>query len=199
MQILRFAQDDRSLYTCESYLAGIGIRSSLRVGLTGGDDIWGEVMLGLAQGVTKIGLDYVTEALDLNPLLANIGFSAIATLLQAGIQAGMPNGEKNIFKTVFEIYKNNTLTFLGYGDPSNPNYAWQQAAYISQILDFSDIIRDQGLVEALNIYAMGFFSFVVLSNLHAPIRIFIRCKSIFFQPRGFSDLNFIHSVFIYNK
>ncbi|MDD5423385.1 MAG: cysteine peptidase family C39 domain-containing protein, partial [Candidatus Omnitrophica bacterium] len=141
-----------------SQLAGIGIRSGLQIGLSGGSaaDIWGSVSRGLLQGVTNIGLNYVTEELGLSPLLANIGFSAISGAINAGIQAAT-GGSQDVFGSLFQTYTDNALTFLGYGDPSN---AWQQAAYISRILDFSDIVQERGLVEALNTYGAGFFNAV---------------------------------------
>jgi len=121
-------------------------------------DAWTGVMTGLAQGITKIGLDYATQELGLNPLIANIGFLAIAQAINAGILASMPGEKRDVFKIMYDNFEKNVLTFLGYADPSDPSYAWQQAAYISQILDFSDIIRERGLEEALNTYATGFFS-----------------------------------------
>jgi len=115
-------------------------------------------MTGLAQGVASIGLNYLTEEFDLNPLLANMGFSAIATLINAGIQTGFSEEDDDIFNVVYKTYEKNVLTMLGYADPSDPDYLWKQAAYVSQILDFSDIIEQQGLEVALNTYATSFFN-----------------------------------------
>src|SRR3989338_6547952 len=70
--------------------------------------MWQSVTTGLLQGVTQIGLNYATQELGLNPLLANIGFSAVSL----GIES-MING-KGIFEHMSEEYKKNTLTFLGY-------------------------------------------------------------------------------------
>ncbi len=147
-----------------SYLAGVGIRSTINAGLTHEfmpDVIWGSVTQGLLQGVTNIGLNFATEELGISPLLANIGFSAISGAINAGIQAAT-GGSQDVFGSLFQTYKDNALTFLGYGDPSN---AWQQAAYISQILDFSNIVQERGLVDALNTYGAGFFNAVAVSNI----------------------------------
>jgi len=103
-------------------------------------------------------LNYLVEEMDINPLLANIGFSAISTAINSTLQSFAPTGEKDIFKHIYETYEKNALTFLGAGDPRDPNYAWQQAAYIAQIQDFSTIIREQGLETALNTYATSFFN-----------------------------------------
>jgi len=96
--------------------------------------------------------------MDINPLLANIGFSAISTAINSTLQSFAPTGEKDIFKHIYETYEKNALTFFGAGDPRDPNYAWQQAAYIAQIQDFTEIIRGKGLETALNTYATGFFN-----------------------------------------
>ncbi|NQT23560.1 MAG: hypothetical protein HQ579_09025, partial [Candidatus Omnitrophica bacterium] len=85
-----------------SYLAGIGIRSSLEAGFSNAgsgifdvDSVWEGAMTGLAQGTASIGLNYLTEEFNLNPLLANIGFSA----LSLGIE-GLIN-ETGFFEHVF--------------------------------------------------------------------------------------------------
>ncbi len=154
-------------YASHSYLAGVGLRSTLNMGLSEGFEpakIWGSVSQGLLQGVTNIGLNFATQELGLNPLLANIGFSAISGAINAGIQAAT-GGSQNVFQTLFQSYEKNALTFLGYSDPNSPGYAWQQAAYISQILDFSDIVRERGLTEALNTYGASFFNAVAVNNI----------------------------------
>ena len=145
-----------------SQLAGIGIRSTISAGLRGYDtnNIFQGVMGGLLQGVTSIGLNYATEELGLNPLLANIGFSAIASAINAGLTATI--GQNPLGKTVFELffdtYMDNALTFLGYGNSSDPNYLWLETSYRQSILDFSDIARQKGLIEALNTYGVSFFN-----------------------------------------
>jgi len=113
---------------------------------------------GAAQGITSVGLNYLVEEMDVNPLLANIGFSAISTAINSTLQSFAPTGEKDIFKHIYETYEKNALTLLGAGDPRDPNYAWQQAAYIAQIQDFTTIIKDHGLETALNTYATSFFN-----------------------------------------
>jgi len=148
----------------QSYLAGVGIRSTINAGLTHDfmpDVIWGSITQGLLQGVTNIGLNFATEELGISPLLANIGFSAISGAINAGIQAAT-GGSQDVFQSLFNTYTDNALTFLGYGDPSN---VWQQSAYISQILDFSNIVQERGLVEALNSYGAGFFNAVAVNQI----------------------------------
>jgi len=142
-----------------SQLAGIGIRSTISAGLRGYDtnNIFQGIMGGLLQGVASIGLNYATAELGLNPLLANISFSAIASGINAGIQAST-GGSQDVFGSFFDTYIDNALTFLGYGNINDPNYLWLEASYRSSILDFSDIARQKGIVEALNTYGVSFFN-----------------------------------------
>jgi hypothetical protein len=146
-----------------SQIAGIGIRSTISAGLRGynANDIFKTALGGMAQGLTSIGINYATQELGLNPLLANLGFSAIASAINAGIQAAT-GGSQDVFKTFFDTYINNALTFLGYGNITDPNYAWLEASYKQSIIDFSDIIRKKpgidGLIDALNTYGTSFFN-----------------------------------------
>ncbi len=144
-----------------SYLAGIGIRSMISPGVDMYGrplDIWQGITNGLLQGVANISINYATQELGLNPLLANIGFSAIAGTINAGIQASTGR-DADIFANLFETYKQSALVFFGAGN------AWQQTAYIAQILDFSNIIKEQGLVEALNLYTTSFFNAVTTNAI----------------------------------
>ena len=163
----------------------------MQLGLQGADpsQIWTSVTQGLLQGVASIGINYATQELGLNPLLANLGFSAISSAINAGIQVA--TGKSNdFFGSIFKTYNDNALTFLGYGEaPSRGdqqfwiqngdkwdfnqaaydrawgNYNWQQTAYMSQVVDFSDITRDNGLVEALNAYGTSFFNAMAVNNI----------------------------------
>ncbi|MBI5123929.1 MAG: hypothetical protein HZA72_00745, partial [Candidatus Omnitrophica bacterium] len=178
-----------------SQLAGIGIRSAINPGIdprTGAPrTMWQGITNGMLQGVASIGINYATQELGLNPLLANIGFSAISAAINAGLSStiGPVNPETgqrpDVFQSFFNTYTRNALTFLGYNPTPNRddfyqhdlagniipdtfnqaaydrawgNYNWQKSAYIAQIQDFSQIVRDRGIVEALNIYGTSFFN-----------------------------------------
>jgi YD repeat-containing protein len=172
-----------------SYLAGIGIRSSLQAGLSSNMDpgaIWNSVTTGLLQGVTNIGLNYATQELGISPLLANLGFSAIAS----GIE-GLVNGS-GLFENMIRSYKDNTLNMLGHNptpDRYDPKfwklnqagtamefqenmynaawgqYYWQESVYIAQIQDFTKIMMDQGIETALNTYATGLFNGIAVNSI----------------------------------
>ncbi|MFA5146202.1 MAG: LamG-like jellyroll fold domain-containing protein [Candidatus Omnitrophota bacterium] len=188
-----------------SYMASLAISSTIGTGIDSGwnpRDIFQSVTTGLLQGVTSIGINYATQELGLNPILANLGFSAIASMINSGIQAtiGTPDsqtGERsNFFESIFKTYTDNILTFLGYGNAPNRGdeqfwtpiydelgnylradfnqvaydrawgqYYWQQSTYTAQILDFTNIVKDKGLVEALDIYGTGFLNAVAVNQI----------------------------------
>ncbi|MFH0772354.1 MAG: hypothetical protein V1933_07025 [Candidatus Omnitrophota bacterium] len=146
--------------------------------------IWQGIKQGLSQGVVSIGLNYATEKTGLSPLLSNLGFSAISSALNAGIQSAIGEvdpvtGERpDVFKSSFNTYKDNALTLLGYASTPNRedfynqdgsfnqasydrawgNYKWQQASYTANMLDFADITKELGLSDALSAYGASFFN-----------------------------------------
>ena len=164
-----YAGDALGLDPRVSYLAGIGIRSSLRAGLSGpngggspGDWIDGAIA-GLSQGITSVALNYAVEEMDIDPLLANIGFSAIAGAIEASLSTDFQTGETGLFEKMFEIYEKNALTFLGAD--IEPDDYWGQAAYAANIMNFTDIIREHGLETALNTYATSFFNSTAVNSI----------------------------------
>jgi len=154
-----YAAEAAGLPNYVSQIAGMSLRSSLVAGFSDGCDpgkLFNAALSGATQGITSIGLSYATQELGLNPLLANIGFSAISTAINGTLKA-LVNGEQNfdIFKYMFETYRDNTISFIGSASRDD---LWAQAVYISRIQDFSSIVRERGIVNALNTYAIGFFN-----------------------------------------
>ena len=180
-----------------NHLLSIGISSAVGTGLGSGWDagtMFQSVTTGLLQGVTSIGLNYATQELGLNPLLANIGYSAISTALQAGIKSGLSDKakDKEPLKDAFTTYKDNALTYLGYAETPNrgdqkfwtssadgkqydfnqasydkawSNYYWQESVYKANIMDFSGIVQEKGFVKALDEYATSFFSATAVNSI----------------------------------
>ncbi|MBF0215990.1 MAG: hypothetical protein HQL30_03235 [Candidatus Omnitrophica bacterium] len=146
-----------------SNLAGIAVRDMLNVGFSDGQDpenMWQAVQDGLVQGVAKIGIDYAIDQLDINPMLANIGFSAISTAIN-GTLRGMFSGDEDfdIFKFMYESYRSNAIAFFGGNISSDePAYTIGRIAYMDSVMTFSDVVKERGIVEALNAYATGFFN-----------------------------------------
>lgn len=162
-----------------SQVVGIGIRTTVNAIWQGGDfkTVFDAAVRGLQQGIVSVGLNYATQALGLNPLLANLGFSMIASAINAGLRMAIGEG-KDPFGTLFKTYSDNVLAFLSYNPTPNvddfkdksgrinydaynrawSNYHWLEAGYKANILNFSEIVQTKGLIEALNTYATGFFN-----------------------------------------
>jgi len=156
-----------------SRLAGLVIRSTLRNGLggpfgSGGtpgeadewldvDRAWQGLMDGLLQGAMNISLNYVSQQLDLHPLVTELGFTAVAGIIEGlfNLNPEIPAANK-IFDEVWEGYTNATLNLFRLG-LQNPNDPWQQAAYIANIMEFSEIVQEQGLLNAIETYATSMF------------------------------------------
>ena len=135
-----------------SYLAGIGIRSSISAGLNNQwkpDVIWGGITQGLLQGVTSIGLEWAYDEIGVNPLFGAMTVNAIGAAFEAILnrQNIFLNIGKQAGEGIFSVF-----TLGGYGD--NP---WSQAVYISQVLDFSKMVQERGLLVALETYATSIF------------------------------------------
>ncbi|MEA3490159.1 MAG: hypothetical protein U9R44_07505 [Candidatus Omnitrophota bacterium] len=139
-----------------SYLAGIGIRSSLQAGLGtfgmgGGSpgDLWKDVQTGLLQGVTSVGLQWAAQALNIDPLIAALSSNAIAGAIEGFLEDGDP--VRGIFDSSYEA----GMGFLTLGGPGAT--PWQEAAYMAQLLDFTNMIKEDGIGKAIEVYAAGYF------------------------------------------
>ena len=83
-------------------------------------DLFEGAITGLSQGIVSVGLNYAVQELNWNPLLTNLGFSAIAQFLQAAIvPSDVPNDERNVFEKMFDTFVGNVATFLGYNPTPN--------------------------------------------------------------------------------
>jgi hypothetical protein len=139
-------------------LAGISIRSSLRMGFSsgGGDPgAWLDgALIGLQQGALTLGVDYLINEMDINPLLASVGINILSGAMEGILSK----------KGIFEGIKNNfESAFLPMFNPNSD--PWSQAVYISQILDFSGIVKERGFINALEIYAEGMFTSSAVNSM----------------------------------
>jgi len=148
-----------------SYLAGIGIRSSLQMGFSAGGGDPGAFAKGLFQGAikgvfqggTNLALNLIGQTFNIDPLYLSLGARAIT-----GAISGALSKESDMFKGIGEAFKSSTLNLLTFGmyDPETGTYRtdpWSQAGYISQVLDFSQKVQEEGLLPALEIYTAAIF------------------------------------------
>jgi hypothetical protein len=135
-----------------SYLAGVGVRSTISSGISNEwkpEVMWKSVQNGLLRGITSVGLEWGAESLGLSPLVGSLTSAAIA----GGIEALLlgQNPVQGIFDTYFRA--GTGLLTLGGDGGNNP---WLRAAYLSQVIDFSRIVQERGIVNALETYSAGF-------------------------------------------
>lgn len=105
----------------------------------------------------NVTLDYVGDALNLPPLVTELGLTAVSGIIEGLFDFGSDTPPANrIFDEVFQGYKDATLNLFRLG-LTNPNDPWQRAAYTANILNFSQIVQDQGLLPAIQTYASSMF------------------------------------------
>ena len=139
-----------------SYLAGIGIRSSLQAGLgtfgSGGNPaeaLWKGAMDGLKAGITNVTLQWATQELGLSPFIGSIASNVIGSSLEALLN------HKDVFMNVTKRAGEGIMALFTLGGVGTD--PWSQAVYISKVLDFSELVREQGLLSAMETYATAIF------------------------------------------
>jgi len=111
---------------------------------------------GFEEGVTSLAINYVTEKLELDPLTANAIMLAVGGAID-GAQDG------DILKGITDAYTNALLNATSFGvariDPEtgqiqiSQGSSWQEAAYISRVLDITDSLKEKGLEQTLYDYS----------------------------------------------
>jgi len=151
-----------------SYLAGIGIRSSLRAGLgtfgQGGGSP-GDWWDGLVEGLTQpsnlaIAFSLAGDALNLPPLVNNM----IITAVMGAIDGFNENPQERItgmFQGMFQNFWNASVRALTFGlyDPVQGgwNKDWQKNYYLAHLIDFIDVVQEKGIVAAIENYMTHIF------------------------------------------
>jgi hypothetical protein len=109
--------------------------------------MWSSVSSGLLQGVTSVGLQWAYNAIEVNPLLGAMTANAIA----AGFEAVL--NRQNVFLNIGEQFGEGIFAIFG-DTGSDP---WAQATNIARIQDFTKLVQEKGLLEALEVYATSVF------------------------------------------
>ncbi|MFH1320534.1 MAG: hypothetical protein ABII90_07770, partial [Bacteroidota bacterium] len=142
-------------------LAGMGIRSSMRAGLSAGATdatAWiNGAVAGTLQGGTTMALNLVGQELNIPPLYLSLGARAVT-----GAISGALSKDHDVFKGVGDAFMQSTLSLLTFGayDPETGEFTkdpWIQATYIAQVLDFSQKVQEIGFLETLEAYTTAVF------------------------------------------
>lgn len=99
------------------------------------------------------------EEMGLDPLLGSLASSAIT-----GAIAGAVSKDHDIFKGVYDTYTKSLAGLMTLGG-LNPSNSYDQAAYLAKLIDFSDIVAERGLVDAVETYATGIFNRQAVENM----------------------------------
>ena len=121
--------------------AGIGAQTSYSLGLNIGQSVIQSINQGLIQGATSLGIDYLTQKANLDPLVGSVTSRAVA-----GAIAGALNGG-DIFGGIYQSFKDSALNVARLGVSGTDS--WSQAQYLQREINFSTIIKNKGLAQAL--------------------------------------------------
>ncbi|MDD5488589.1 MAG: hypothetical protein PHH49_06490 [Candidatus Omnitrophica bacterium] len=162
-----------------SNIAGIMIRSSLQAGLGtfgsggGSPGAWLDGALqGAVDGISKIGINYLFDELDLPPIVEQMG----AQLLGGIANSLVPGISSTIFHVVNSFtghalavpdkpYKYDPKYWSTDGQTFNENayvndmanWSWQNTGYQQMSEDLTQAIRDRNMQEAIDLYGGSLF------------------------------------------
>ncbi|MFH1310472.1 MAG: hypothetical protein ABIH85_07345 [Candidatus Omnitrophota bacterium] len=102
-------------------------------------------------------MEWAADELGMDPLIAALSSNAIAGAIEGILEDG--NAVRGIFDSA---YKAGTgfLTLGGTGVTS-----WEQAAYIAQVQDFTRILKQDGIGQAMETYAAGYFHQTTIDSI----------------------------------
>lgn len=139
-----------------SDLAGIGIRSSLRAGLGtfglggGSPGNWLDGLQdGLLRGITSVGLQLGSQAVDFPPLVGVLTSNMIGSVIEGALN------QKNVFINLTDHLTEGIISTLRLGGFTND--PWSQAVYASKLMDFTGIVKERGVLTALETYSTAIF------------------------------------------
>ncbi len=110
-------------------------------GKTWGENAVAAINSGILRGATSLGIEYLTQEADLDPLLGALTSRAITGAIEGALGG-------NVFKGVFNGFKDSALNVARLGVSGTDS--WSQAQYLQRVINFSDMVRnpDIGLLGA---------------------------------------------------
>jgi len=116
------------------------INAGFKTGWDNGNAIIAGINDGILRGVTSIGIEYATQQADLDPLLGSITSRAITGAIEGALGG-------NIFGGIYDAFVNSALNVARLGVSSTD--PWSQAQYLQRVINFSSIIQQKGLAQAI--------------------------------------------------
>ncbi len=121
-----------------------------------GENIIRSVQDGLLRGVTNLGISYATQNMD--PLLGALTSRAITGAIEGALS---PNHD--IFGGIYQGFRDSALNVARLGGTGTDSYS--QAQYLQRVTDFSTIIQQRGLAQAIDTYAANIFTQDSISSI----------------------------------
>ncbi len=115
-----------------------GIGTIFGQGVTTGTQIINSINDGLIRGATSLGIEYATQGVD--PLLGSLTSRAITGAIE-GVLGG------NIFDGIFRAFSQSALNVARLGVSGTDS--WSQTQYLQRVINFSDIVQQKGLAQAI--------------------------------------------------
>ncbi len=142
-----------------SLLAGIPVRQTIGSYLIGAktETILQGMGAGLLRGATSIGFESAAQELNLDPLIGSIATVGISGAIKALLE------NQNPLQAVADTYFNSITGLLTLGGLGTT--PWDRALYLSKVVDFSRIIREQGIGTALETYVTSILNRQTIENI----------------------------------
>ncbi len=135
-----------------SQIAGMTIRSSLVAGFSDGQSpgaILNAALEGAGQGIVSVALQWGAQELNIPPIVAALASNVIGAAIEATLN------HEDIFENIGRHAQRGILNFFEMGKSTDD--IWLQAVYMSQIINFSEMTREQGILKALETYMTSIF------------------------------------------
>ncbi len=117
-------------------------------------------------------------------LVQGLTANALTGALLGAFQYG-GNFLRGAFESFFRSAAN-VLSLDGNIDPNDPNYSYLQTRYLAEVLDFSDMVREKGLVATLESHTAQVFQRDAVENIfkEGGIQAFVTNKARSVQING---------------
>ncbi|GEM_PF-6689015 len=133
------------------------INAGFKTGWDSGNAIIAGINDGILRGATSLGIEYLTQQADLDPLLGSLTSRAITGAIEGALNGG------DIFGGIFEGFKSSALNVARLGVSGTDS--WSQAQYLQRVINFSDIIKQKGLAKAIEDSATQIFHEDAISSI----------------------------------
>ena len=117
-----------------------GIGAQLQGGVNVGTNIINAINDGIVRGAVSLGISYATQSIS-NPLLASLTARAVTGTIDGALGG-------NVFQGIYKAFTQSALNVARLGISGDD--PWSQAQYLQRVINFSTIIQQKGLAQAID-------------------------------------------------